>query len=115
MVGEDCIFCRMGRGEVPVKKVFDDGTAFGINDINPKAPTHILLIPYAHVTALTDADVADSDAAAHCLSVAPTVAHGAGITSPGYRIVVNQGPDSGQEVPHFHMHILGGRQLGSMG
>lgn len=115
MVGADCIFCRMGKGEVPVEKVFDDGTVFGINDINPKAPTHILLIPYAHVTALADAGDTDKAAVGHCLGVAPTVAQGASIASPGYRLVVNQGLDSGQEVPHFHMHILGGRPLGSMG
>ena len=115
MADEDCIFCQMGRDEVQVDKVFDDGTAFGINDINPKAPTHILLIPYAHVTALTDSSDSNVAAAAHCLSVAPAVAQSAGIAGPGYRLVVNQGPDSGQEVPHFHMHILGGRPLGSMG
>ena len=68
---EECIFCRIGRGEVPSEKVFDDATAFAIRDINPKAPVHLLLIPYAHVEALADATADEAAAAAHCFGVAP--------------------------------------------
>ena len=93
MTNQDCIFCKIGRGDVPSDKLFDDGTAFAIADLYPKAPTHILLIPYAHVEALAAAGVADS----------------------GYRLVANQGSHSGQEVPHFHLHVLGGKPLGGMG
>ncbi len=112
---QECIFCKIGRGEVPAEKVYDDGTAFAINDTNPKAPTHLLLIPYAHVEALAEASEEQRAAAAHCLSVAPALAKQAGLDTAGYRMVANQGADSGQEVPHFHLHVLGGRPLGSMG
>ena len=113
-LNEDCIFCKIGRGDIPSEKVFDDATAFAIRDVNPKAPVHLLVIPYAHVEALTDATAEEAAAAAHCLQVAPAVAQRAGLTPGGYRLVVNQGPDSGQEVPHFHLHVLGGRRLGPM-
>ena len=112
---QDCIFCRIGRGDVPSEKVFDDGTAFAIHDINPKAPVHILVIPHAHVEALAEATAEQTAAAMHCLSVAPALAKGAGLDAGGYRLVVNQGRNSGQEVPHFHLHVLGGRRLSAMG
>ena len=110
----DCIFCKIGSGDIPSEKVFDDGTAFAIRDINPKAPAHLLLIPYAHVEALIGASDEHIAAAAHCLRIAPGVAQQAGLGPNGYRLVVNQGPDSGQEVPHYHLHILGGHRLGPM-
>ncbi len=112
-MASDCIFCKIGSGDIPSEKVFDDATAFAIRDISPKAPTHLLVIPYQHVEALTDATDAQRDAVAHCLAVAPQIAAAAGVQS--YRLVANQGPDAGQEVPHFHLHILGGRPLGAMG
>ncbi len=111
---QDCIFCRIRRGEIPSDKLFDDGTAFAIKDINPKAPTHILVIPYAHVEALADANVEQAAAAAHCLGLAPAIAKQAGLASNGYRIVINQGAEAGQQVPHLHLHILGGRPMGPM-
>ena len=115
MTDPDCIFCRIGRGDIPSEKVYDDGTAFGIRDINPKAPIHILLIPYDHVGPLSGSTDAELAAATHCFSVAPAVAKEAGLDAGGYRVVVNQGPASGQEVPHFHLHVLGGRRLTAMG
>ena len=114
-VSTDCIFCKIGRGEIPSEKVFDDATAFAIHDINPKAPVHLLLIPYAHVGMLADASDDELAAAAHCFEVAPAVAQQAGLIPGGYRLVVNQGRDSGQEVGHFHLHVLGGRPLGPIG
>ena len=107
MTEENCVFCKIGRGDIPAEKLFDDGRVFAIHDVNPKAPTHILVIPYAHVEALA--------AVARCLEVAPRIAREAGLAASGYRLTANQGPDSGQEVPHFHLHILGGRALGPMG
>jgi histidine triad (HIT) family protein len=115
MVDPNCIFCKIAQGDIPVEKIYDDGTVFAIRDINPKAPTHVLVIPYEHVEALSDADPALVAAAAHCLEAAPRIARELGIADDGYRLVANQGPDSGQEVPHFHLHILAGRRLGSMG
>jgi len=112
-MAESCIFCKIGNGDLPSDKVFDDGEAFAIRDIHPKAPTHVLVVPHTHIEALAEGSAAQRDAAAHCLAVAPRIAKDLGVTS--YRLVVNQGPDSGQEVPHFHLHILGGRRLGAMG
>ena len=115
MTDPNCIFCKIARGEIPAEKLYDDGTVFAIRDINPRAPTHVLVIPYEHVEALADADEALVAAAAHCLEAAPRIARQLGLTATGYRLVANQGPDSGQEVPHFHLHILAGRRLGPMG
>lgn len=115
MVDPNCIFCKIAQGDIPAEKIYDDGTVFAIRDINPKAPTHVLVIPYEHVEALSDADPALVAAAAGCFEVAPRIARDLGVAETGYRLVANQGPDSGQEVPHFHLHILAGRRLGSMG
>ena len=115
MTEQDCIFCKLGRGDISADKLFDDGTAFAIRDIQPKAPTHVLVIPHAHAGSLADASEETVAAAAHCLTVAPRIARELGLAVSGYRLVANQGPDSGQEVPHFHLHILGGRRLGAMG
>jgi histidine triad (HIT) family protein len=112
---QDCIFCKIGRGEIPSPKLFDDGQAFAISDINPKAPTHLLVIPYSHVEALAAASAEQLAAAAHCMAVAPRIAADAGLADDGYGLVVNQGSHSGQEVPHLHMHILGGKPLAGMG
>ncbi len=115
MADPNCIFCKIAQGDIPAEKLFDDGTVFAIRDIAPKAPTHILVIPHEHVEALAEADGALVGAAAHCLEAAPGIARELGVTGAGYRLVANQGPDSGQEVPHFHLHILAGRRLGPMG
>ena len=116
MTSQDCIFCKIGRGDIPAEKLFDDGVVFAIRDIHPKAPVHILVIPHAHVGALSSETSEAVEAAARCLSAAPEVARPAGVDAEsGYRLVVNQGPESGQEVPHFHLHILAGRRLGAMG
>ncbi len=111
---EDCIFCNIGSGNTPADKLYDDGVVFAIRDKYPKAPVHLLVIPHGHIGPLASADSQALETAAHCLSVAPQLARAAGVDSRGYRLVVNQGPDSGQEVPHFHLHILGGRRLGPM-
>lgn len=115
MTNPDCIFCKIGAGEIPSEKVFDDGEAFAIRDLHPEAPTHLLVIPYEHVESLAEASDAQRAAAAHCLEVAPGIAADAGVGASGYRLIANQGPDSGQEIPHFHLHILGGRELGVLG
>mgnify|MGYP003316871466 CR=1 FL=1 len=115
MTNSGCIFCKIGAGEIPSEKIFDDRVAFAIRDLYPKAPTHLLVIPYEHVEALTDASDAQRATAAHCLEVAPGIAAREGIGTRGYRLVVDQGTESGQEVPHFNLHILGGRGMEAMG
>ena len=91
MSEQDCVFCKIGRGEIPSEKLFDDGVVFAIRDIKPKAPVHVLLIPYAHVEALTAASEGQIEAASHCLSVAPAVASSAG----GMRRGLSSGRESG--------------------
>lgn len=112
---QDCIFCELGRGGIPADKLYDDGAVFAVRDIAPKAPLHVLVIPHAHVGALADAPTELAEAAVRCMAAAPGIARDQGAADAGYRLVVNQGPDSGQDVPHFHLHIIGGRQLGAMG
>ena len=113
MADWDCIFCKIGEGEIPSERVFDDGVAFAIRDIAPKAPVHLLVIPFAHVEALESTTDVGQLASAHCLEVAPGIAASAGLE--GYRLVVNQGDDSGQTLSHIHMHLLGGKRLASLG
>lgn len=113
MNNADCIFCKIGRGEVPSAKVHDDGVVFAIRDIHPLAPTHLLLIPHEHVNALTEASDRQVEVAARCVRVAAQIARQVGLARDGYRLVVNQGADGGQVVGHFHVHLLGGHRLGS--
>ncbi len=106
----DCLFCRMASGEIPVPKVHEDDLVFAIRDINPQAPTHVLVMPVAHVpsaAALTDAD---GPLLARLFSVAARIAAGDGLEA-GWRLVSNVGPDGGQTVPHLHLHLLGGRSM----
>jgi histidine triad (HIT) family protein len=111
---QSCIFCRIGRGEVPSTMVHSDEWCFVIKDIHPRAPIHLLVIPREHVLALTGVGPKDKALLGHLLTVAAKVAKESGLAEHGYRLVVNQGADSGQEVPHLHMHVLGGRGLGGM-
>ena len=114
-MAEDCIFCKIGRGDIPSSFLDRDDRVFVIRDINPKAPTHLLVVPIEHVTYLA-AFTQDREALlGHMLLVAREMAQREGLTESGYRLVINQGPDSGQEVPHLHLHVLGGGRLGAMG
>ena len=115
MGDRDCIFCKIAAGEIPSEKLYDDGDVFAVRDINPAAPVHVLIIPYQHIEALRDAGDAEIGVASRCVAAAVAVARQEGIGPGGYRLVVNQGPEAGQEVLHFHMHLLAGRQLGPLG
>lgn len=106
----DCLFCRMASGEIPVAKVHEDDLVFAIRDINPKAPTHVLVIPVAHVGSAAELGDADAPLLARLFSVAAQVAARDGLDG-GWRLVTNVGPDAGQSVPHLHVHLLGGRPM----
>lgn len=109
---DECIFCKIARGEIPADVVLEDEEFVAIRDIDPKAPVHVLVIPREHVTSLHDIDGWD-DARAHgMLRMAVAVAEETGVAESGYRVVSNAGPDAGQEVDHLHVHVLGGRPLG---
>ncbi|MGI8830127.1 MAG: histidine triad nucleotide-binding protein [Candidatus Limnocylindria bacterium] len=106
----DCLFCKIVADEVPSERVFDDDDVIAFRDINPKAPTHVLVIPRRHIPdahALTDAD---GDILGKLFAAARRVADEAGLEK-GYRIVTNVGPESGQTVFHLHFHVLGGRPM----
>lgn len=106
----DCIFCRIVAGEIPAKKVFEDEQVFAFHDIDPKAPTHILVIPKKHVASLAHAEAADEAVLGRLLATTARVAQEQGL-SHGYRVVISTGPQGGQTVDHLHVHLLGGRQM----
>lgn len=112
---QDCIFCKIYRRQVPSTILYDDGQAFVIRDIHPRAPVHLLIIPTRHFTYLTYLSEGFEPMVGHLFTVAEEMAKREGLGTTGYRIVVNQGPNSGQEIPHLHLHLLGGKRLGPMG
>jgi histidine triad (HIT) family protein len=108
---DDCIFCKIVRGEIPAKLVAETEHAVAFDDLHPSAPVHVLVIPKNHVAALADISMADSDALAHCMLLAVEAAAIKGVHETGFRVTTNSGPDSGQEIPHLHFHVLGGERL----
>lgn len=106
----DCLFCKIIEGKIPSKKVYEDDKVFVIEDINPQAPTHVLIIPKKHIVGLKEANEADAELIGYCQLVAAKIARQRGIER-GYRTVYNVGPGAGQSVFHLHLHLLGGRDL----
>jgi histidine triad (HIT) family protein len=108
----DCIFCRIVRGEIPAGRVYEDDAVIAFRDIHPQAPVHVLVVPREHVAstdALTDAH---RELAGRLLTAVPLVARAAGGLENGYRVIANTGRDGGQTIDHLHLHVLGGRTLG---
>ena len=114
-VNTDCIFCRIIGGEIPGDILYQDDEVIALRDINPQAPTHILIIPKAHIPSLAETTIEHRALMGHMVYVASELARGEGIAARGYRLVINSGPESGQEVPHLHLHLLGGRVMGNLG
>lgn len=109
------IFARILRGEIPCRKVYEDDHALAFHDINPQAPVHILVIPRGAYVSWDDFSARGSaEEIAGFVRAVGHVARDHGLTAPGYRLLANVGGDSGQEVPHLHVHIFGGRPLGPM-
>ena len=106
----DCLFCKISSGEILSSKVFEDERVFAFNDINPKAPTHVLIVPKKHIRGLKEATAEDAELLGYCLLVAAEIARQQDIEE-GYRTVYNVGPRAGQSVFHLHLHLLGGRPL----
>jgi len=107
----DCIFCKIAAGEIPSDILYQDEGVVAFRDINPQAPTHVLIIPKKHIAALTDLSEAGMSVVGEMARVANQLARAEGIAERGYRVVINCGQQGGQLVPHLHMHLLGGRQL----
>ena len=103
----ECIFCRIARGEIPSKKVYEDADVFAFHDVRPQAPVHFLIIPKEHVPTLYDAGMAQHGALGKMLALAGELARKEG-ASEGFRTIINTGRVGHQEVYHLHMHVLGG-------
>ena len=113
MVANDrCLFCRIGTGEIPAKKVYEDDDIIAFNDINPQAPTHILVVPRKHIASLDTMNDADREIIGAVLQRAAQIARDQKLEGEGYRVVVNTGEAAGQTVFHIHFHLLGGRNFG---
>jgi histidine triad (HIT) family protein len=106
----DCLFCRIIAGEIPCKKVYEDEHTFAFDDINPQAPTHVLVIPKKHVRGLKEGSLEDAELIGRCHLTAAQIARQRNVED-GYRTVLNVGPKAGQSVFHMHVHLLGGRSL----
>jgi histidine triad (HIT) family protein len=111
-MAEDCLFCRIAAGEIPAKEVYSDAEFLAFRDINPVAPSHVLVIPRRHVAKITDAQAEDAGLLGRLLLCANEVARIEGLTENGFRLVLSCGPWGGQLVPHVHLHVVGGRELG---
>lgn len=109
------IFAKILRGELPCDKVYEDDWALAFKDIQPQAPVHILVIPKGPYVSMDDfSEKASAEAVAGFFKAVGTVARDAGVVDSGYRMLANHGRDGRQEVPHFHVHVFGGRDLGGM-
>jgi histidine triad (HIT) family protein len=115
MTSDDCLFCKMASGEFAVDKLHDDNLIFAIADIAPRAPTHIILIPKQHIPSAREVTADQTPLIGHMVKVAQELARKAGVFDRGYRLAINVGEDGGQTIFHMHMHLLGGRKLGSSG
>jgi histidine triad (HIT) family protein len=107
----DCLFCSIASGEMPAKTVRESSRAIAFRDINPQAPTHVLVIPRDHYANLAEIAAAGDGVLEDLASLAAQVAADEGVAEGGYRVVFNTGPDAGQTVHHVHAHVLGGRPL----
>lgn len=106
----DCLFCKIIAGDIPSTKVYEDEMIYAFRDIAPQAPTHILVVPKAHIADCNDVTAGNSAVVAHIFQVIPAIARAEGLEN-GYRVVSNCGEDAGQTVQHLHFHILGGQKL----
>ena len=106
----DCLFCKIIAGTIPSTKVYEDELCYAFRDIAPQAPTHILVVPKAHIESVNGITAENSAVVAHIFQVIPAIAKAEGLEN-GYRVVSNCGSDAGQTVFHLHFHILGGKAL----
>lgn len=107
---DDCLFCKIIKGEIPSNKVYEDDLVFAFRDIEPQAPTHILIIPKAHIKSAAEITPENSAVVAHIFEVAAIIAKQEGLDD-GFRIVNNCGDSAGQTVKHLHFHLMGGREF----
>ena len=111
---QDCIFCKIEKGEIPADITYQNERVLAFRDIAPAAPVHILIIPKKHIESISNIDVSDVELVGTLILAAANIAKELGISDTGYRLIFNTGPDSGQMVGHIHLHLLGGKDLGPM-
>lgn len=109
---EDCIFCKIIKGEIPSTKVYEDEEILSFNDVNPAAPIHILVVPKKHIESLAHLEKEDEALVGRIYGVINKIAEEQGFKDEGFRVIVNCGKNGGQEVMHLHFHILAGKKLG---
>ena len=115
-MANDCLFCKIGKGEIPGDVIEHDEKVLVLRDINPQAPVHLLVMPFEHIASVQDISEANADLMGEMVLMANKVAAQEGVEKRGYRLVINCGEEGGQSVRHLHMHVLGGRKLsGQMG
>ena len=107
----DCLFCRIAEGSIPSTKVYEDEQVLAFRDIEPQAPTHVLLIPKKHIVSFQQTGAEDDALLLHCVRVLKQLALELGIADSGYRIITNVGDDAGQSVKHLHFHLIGGKPM----
>ncbi len=107
----DCVFCRIVGGEIPATRLYEDEATVAFRDLNPAAPSHALVVPRTHISTLDDAVVADQEVLGKMVWAARAVAAKMGLSSSGYRLVINTHAGAGQSVFHIHIHVLGGRSF----
>ena len=108
---DNCVFCKIAKKEIPAKIVYEDQELLAFDDIEPKAPVHVLIIPKKHISSVADLKPEDKELVGEIFLVAPKIAGKKGILERGYRILANKGKDAGQTVDHIHFHLLGGHKL----
>ncbi|HEX6494791.1 MAG TPA: histidine triad nucleotide-binding protein [Acidobacteriaceae bacterium] len=106
----DCLFCKIAAGDIAVKRLYEDDLCLCFPDINPQAPTHVLIIPKKHIASHAHAEPEDEKLLGHMMAKAVEIAREQGLTG-GYRVVMNTGRDGGQTVDHLHLHLMGGRHM----
>ena len=112
MAHDDCLFCKILAGDIPADVIYESETAIAFRDINPQAPTHVLIIPRKHIATINDIEAEDEELVGSLFTAARAIAKQEGFSDEGYRAVMNCNEAAGQTVFHIHLHLLGGRDLG---
>jgi len=107
----DCLFCQISDGKIPAKIIYQDEKAIAFNDINPQAPTHVLIVPREHIATINDLQKNHHELIGHLFQIAKNIAAEKGMSEDGYRVVMNCNKHGGQAVYHIHLHLLGERQM----
>jgi histidine triad (HIT) family protein len=110
-LADTCLFCRIVAGEIPSTVVREDADTFAFRDIDPRAPTHVLIVPRKHIASVNDVGAPDAPLIGRLYLAAQEIAAADGVAEQGYRLVMNTGADAGQSVAHIHLHLLGGRRM----